>query len=233
MFIAIGDIHGHYDKLESLFYEIRERFDGDLRPHTVVFLGDYVDGGLDTSLCIEFVRDFEEDYPQTVALLGNHEDMLLNNYDDPRNIMTYHLWYNQGGAATVSSYRKLTEGLSEYELALQHRDSRVIPESDIKWMKNLPLLYETKSFYFVHAGLAPDVSLEHNSRTDMLWIRDDFINSDYDWGKRVIFGHTYNKEPVVMKNKIGIDTMMHNRGVLTAVILNDDAPDYFEFLEST
>ena len=51
----------------------------------------------------------------------------------------------------------------------------------------------------------PEVSY-HYPKT-MIWTRDDFINSDYDWGKTVIFGHTPRRDakPWIMKNKIGID----------------------------
>jgi serine/threonine protein phosphatase 1 len=40
----------------------------------------------------------------------------------------------------------------------------------------------------------------------MVWIREPFISSEYDFGKRVVFGHTPLAEPLVMGNKIGIDT---------------------------
>ncbi len=54
----------------------------------------------------------------------------------------------------------------------------------------------------------------------MLWIRAAFIKSDWDFnGKRVVFGHTPFHEPVVLPNKISIDTMFHDYGKLTAAEL--------------
>ena len=46
-----------------------------------------------------------------------------------------------------------------------------------------------------------------------LWARKEFIDDDYEWGKKIIFGHSAAYEPrwgklgqpIVMKNKIGID----------------------------
>ena len=35
---------------------------------------------------------------------------------------------------------------------------------------------------------------------------EEFIYSDYDHGKRVIYGHTPGRKPLVQPNKIGIDT---------------------------
>jgi serine/threonine protein phosphatase 1 len=66
----------------------------------------------------------------------------------------------------------------------------------------------------------------------MLWIREPFIYSNFPWEKQVIFGHSAHKEPVVMDNKIGIDTMWHNHGKLTAVELFDDRTHKFYFQPS-
>ena len=64
----------------------------------------------------------------------------------------------------------------------------------------------TDDYIFVHAGLRKKVPLESQKKIDLLWMRDEFISTDFDFGKRVIFGHTPFKEPLVQKNKIGIDT---------------------------
>ena len=61
-------------------------------------------------------------------------------------------------------------------------------------------------FYIVHAGFRPGVPIEKQSTEDLLWIRDSFIFSNYYFGKRVIFGHTPFAHPLVMENKIGLDT---------------------------
>ena len=60
--------------------------------------------------------------------------------------------------------------------------------------------------YFVHAGFRPEVEIEKQDIDDLLWIRDPFVSSEYDFGKRVIFGHTSFSAPLIMPNKIGLDT---------------------------
>ena len=50
------------------------------------------------------------------------------------------------------------------------------------------------------------MDINKQSFEDLVWIRDTFIYSDYDFGKRVIFGHTPFYEPFVTDNKIGLDT---------------------------
>ena len=48
-----------------------------------------------------------------------------------------------------------------------------------------------------------------------------FIYSNYDFGKRVIFGHTPFVEPLVMDNKIGLDTGAVFGNKLTCLELPD------------
>jgi diadenosine tetraphosphatase ApaH/serine/threonine PP2A family protein phosphatase len=72
--------------------------------------------------------------------------------------------------------------------------------------KGLRLFYETENFIFVHAGLRPGKALDEQDDHDLVWIREKFIFSDYDWGKTVVFGHTPRPEPLFTDNKIGLDT---------------------------
>jgi serine/threonine protein phosphatase 1 len=63
------------------------------------------------------------------------------------------------------------------------------------------------------------VSLDEQTEEDLLWIREEFIYSAYDWTKRVIFGHTALETPFVTPGKIGIDTGAVYGNKLTAVEL--------------
>ncbi len=71
----------------------------------------------------------------------------------------------------------------------------------------------------MHAGLRENIPLEMQDPADFLWIREDFVHSDFDFGKRVVFGHTPYKEPLVEPNKIGIDTGAVYGNKLTCVEL--------------
>jgi serine/threonine protein phosphatase 1 len=225
--IAISDIHGYADKLDDLMNKLERRF--DLEFATLVYLGDYVDGGPDTKSVIDRLMQYERDFPHWVFLMGNHEDMLLDAC--VRGSITYghfEQWWNQGGAETAASYAgryvNVIDGLIEKD--------RLFPADHLTWLAARPLFHETDNFIFVHAGLTPGVGAGDTADFEKLWIRDQFINSTYDWGKRVIFGHTYTPEPIVMPNKIGIDTNHRGRGHLTAVVLDEDRPDAFKFFTS-
>ena len=67
-------------------------------------------------------------------------------------------------------------------------------------------MIELDEYYVVHAGFRPGRPVEDQDLFDMVWIRDEFIYSSYDFGKTVIFGHTPLYAPMLLENKIGIDT---------------------------
>jgi serine/threonine protein phosphatase 1 len=54
-----------------------------------------------------------------------------------------------------------------------------------------------------------------------MWGAKGFLESTYDWGKPVVFGHWSLPEPLMQSNKIGIDTGAFRSGRLTAVRLPD------------
>ena len=230
MLVAVGDIHGYYDKFTDLMAKLIGR-GAHYDECQYVFLGDYIDGGPKSKLVIENLRRFQGLHPNWVFLMGNHEHMLLDAvlwnsivYKSP------YVWYNQGGQQTAESYVGKELDTWNYQHGIRAMQQHA--QGDMAWIQSLPTIYETSSFYFVHAGLQPGRSASESNAYDIMWLRDKFIQSDYDWGKRVVFGHTPQKSPLVMNNKIGIDTMHHGHGVITAAILDDNSGEVVEFVQS-
>lgn len=220
---AVGDIHGHFDELAQLMNRLVTEGGLRGRTDTVVFLGDYVDGGPDTRKVIDQLMAWQEEYPHWRFLKGNHEDMMLDALVfNSRKYGFYDMWWGQGGKATAYSY--LPEDVTGYDRAIM-QPTEFILTRHLEWLNNLPLTHEQDGYVFVHAGFAPRIGLQGQTERDMLWIRERFVNSDWDFdGKRVVFGHTPFEEPLVMPNKIGIDTMFHSFGKLTAVELDTTNP---------
>ncbi len=98
-------------------------------------------------------------------------------------------------------------------------EANPIPAQHLEFFDNLRLYYETEDYIFVHGGLKANIALDEQDERDMLWIRDEFIYTDFDFGKRVIFGHTPFREPLILDNKIGIDTGAVYGNKLTCVEL--------------
>jgi serine/threonine protein phosphatase 1 len=198
---AIGDIHGCLDKLISLMGII----DLDPQRDTLVFIGDYIDRGPQSKEVVDYLIDLAGQQSRVIFLKGNHEQM-LELYLSGSDRLSF---LANGGYATLSSYSK---DISSVEFS-------PIPSAHLDFFNNLRLCYETEQHIFVHAGLKSNVPLEKQDKWDMLWIRDEFIYSDFDFGKRVVFGHTPFPEPLVFDNKIGIDTGAVYGNKLTCVEL--------------
>lgn len=220
---AIGDIHGQYRALATLMQTLESDAGLDPDRDTVVFLGDYVDGGPDTRRVVTQLMAWNAAYLHWRFLKGNHEDLMLDalvfNF---RIYGDYYIWWNQGGRETAHSY--LPPDATDYERAIM-QPREYVPPDHLAWLADLPLTHEQDGYVFVHAGFAPRIGLKGQRELDMLWIREAFIDSDWDFdGLRVVFGHTPFAEPLVMPNKIGIDTMGHHGGRITAVELNRTDP---------
>ncbi|MDW4658077.1 serine/threonine protein phosphatase, partial [Escherichia coli] len=70
-----------------------------------------------------------------------------------------------------------------------------------------------------HAGVRPGIALKQQRKEDLLWIRDDFLVSEDDFGKIVVHGHTPVQEAELLHNRINVDTGAYATGRLTCVKL--------------
>ncbi|MCA6125500.1 serine/threonine protein phosphatase [Bradyrhizobium sp. WSM 1704] len=215
---AIGDVHGRADLLQSLLTVI----DADLRrsrPRRAihVFLGDYVDRGPDSRAVLELLIHRMWTH-ETVCLKGNHEVFMLDVLKDPAKLND---WGKYGGLLTMASYGvtpTLTPTAEEQvELTEKLKDS--VPEEHLTFMENLPSSFTCGDFFFVHAGVRPGVPLDQQREQDLLWIRDEFLESNERFGKYIVHGHTPVKAPDIRPNRINIDTGAYATGNLTLLTI--------------
>jgi serine/threonine protein phosphatase 1 len=221
---VIGDIHGRADLLAELLAVIKT--DALVRPgpgtNVVVYLGDYVDRGPQSREVIDLIlSDPLPDFAE-VRLLGNHDDTLLRFLEDPAVGPT---WSSYGGDATLLSYgvraRPDLVGIDRWE-DMRRQLVRLMPQAHVDFLKGLSLSCVAGDYLFVHAGVRPGVPVEKQSPADLLWIRDDFIESPFDHGQVIVHGHTPFDKPDVRHNRIGIDTNAFASGMLTSLILEGD-----------
>jgi serine/threonine protein phosphatase 1 len=198
---AIGDIHGSMDKLSAML----ELLVIDWERDTLLFIGDYIDRGPQPFEVVERLVDLKRRHRGVIFLMGNHERMLLD-YLAGGDRFTY---FANGGFTTLEGYRRRFWAVDSLQIAPDHRE----------FFESTVLYHETEDYIFVHAGMRPHIPLGRQAQSDLLWIREEFVRSDCDFGKRVVFGHTPFKEPLVMPNKIGIDTGAVYGNKLTCVEL--------------
>ncbi|OSI69592.1 serine/threonine protein phosphatase [Bradyrhizobium canariense] len=219
---AIGDVHGRADLLQSLLTVI----DADLArsaPERAiqVFLGDYVDRGPDSRAVIDLLIERSKSH-ETVCLKGNHEVFLLEVLKDPARLEE---WRRYGGLLTLVSYgvNPTMNPTPEQQIELIEGLRRTLPPEHLSFLQQLRPSFACGDFFFVHAGVKPGVALERQKEEDLLWIREEFLESERRFGKYVVHGHTPVSVPDIRSNRINIDTGAYATGNLTLLTIQGDS----------
>jgi serine/threonine protein phosphatase 1 len=224
---AVGDIHGRADLLREIHRLIREDYNRApvVRP-VVVYLGDYIDRGLESRQVVDILLDEPLTGFERVHLRGNHEDFMLRFLDDAAIGPN---WMLNGGIATVYSYAGAENDLNDVA-GVQAKLRAALPDRHLEFFRTLSLSYTEGDYLFVHAGIRPNVSLEKQDPLDLMWIREEFLTSSADHPKVIVHGHSINFTPEVRANRIGIDTGAYATGTLTCLMLQGTRRDFLHTL---
>ncbi|PPD45939.1 MAG: serine/threonine protein phosphatase [Methylocystis sp.] len=224
---AVGDVHGRADLLDRLAALVdADLRAGDCEEAITVFLGDYVDRGLDSRGVIE--RLSQKEFPTPIVTLrGNHEDAMLRYLDDPAMLDQ---WAMFGGLVALTSY-----GV-DVGLEMRHGGARAVhaafmarfPQTHRRFLEETQLSAEYGDYFFCHAGVRPHVPLERQDPDDLMWIRHEFLYHRGAFGKVVVHGHTPHLEVESLENRINVDTQAFKTGVLTAVVLEGDGRRFID-----
>ena len=222
---AIGDIHGHYDKLLAA----HERVAADMAREgtgsaTMVHLGDLVDRGPASRDVVDYLAAGVAEGRNWVVLKGNHDQMFARaaTAGEPRDPRLRHGidYFSDvvGGTETALSYG-VARGRMETAETLGRRLMQAVPEAHKDFLSGLRLTYLEGACLFVHAGIRPGVALEDQAEADLVWIRDDFLwhLSDHPW--LVVHGHTPVDEVSHYGNRVNLDTGAGYGDALSAVAI--------------
>jgi hypothetical protein len=154
-------------------------------------------------------------------LKGNHETYILEFLTDPKIL---DVWRQYGGFETLLSYG-LTPSIrstpaDRKELARSF--ASVFPDEHLQFLSALPTSFNCGDFFFSHAGVQPGIPLDRQTESDLLWIRDDFLLCEDDFGKYVVHGHTPVREPDFRANRVNIDTGAFATGRLTCLVIEGE-----------
>ncbi len=215
---ALGDIHGRSDLLKEMFTVI----DADMARNPVsrpveVFLGDYIDRGPDSAQTLDLLIE-RSLYRETVFLKGNHEAYFLEVLRDPTK---FEDWRQFGGLQTLMSYgiQPTLDPNTAEQADLIAALIEVMPGNHLEFLKSLKPSFLCGDFFFVHAGVRPGIPLQEQQEADLLWIRNEFLDSDENFGKFIVHGHTPVREPDIRPNRINIDTGAYATGNLTLLTI--------------
>jgi serine/threonine protein phosphatase 1 len=210
---AIGDVHGHLDRLQILHRLIAEDLATRPIPNAVlIHLGDYIDQGPDSAGVLTHLAGLRLPGVQVVNLLGDHERMLLDAIDGDKAAATDWLW--AGGRESLASWG-LHEDLPREAWA------DVFPADHVAFLRSLMLTHREGDYLFVHAGLRPGVALRNQAREDLLTIRQPFLASEAEFGAIVVHGHSSHPTVPILPNRIGLDTGAGIGGKLTCAVLEE------------
>lgn len=219
-YYVIGDIHGRLDLYDALIAEIERDIAAstDLEAR-VVLLGDLVDRGPDSAGVIARTQAWQQQRNVRV-LIGNHEDMFLASFERPEALRHF---VKHGGRETILSF-----GLSKKRFAaltieeLFQRLPALVPQSVRDYIAAFEAMIIAGDYVFVHAGIDPQMPLDEQKRSDLMWIRERFLGHEGPLEKVVVHGHTIFDRVMDCGNRIGIDTGAFRSGVLTALVLEGD-----------
>lgn len=195
--IAIGDIHGCDAALAALLEAV-----APTERDKIVTLGDYVDRGPDTRAVIDRLLDISKQ-GRLVALVGNHEVMMLDGIDQGGDALRW--WLECGGRETLDSYGSTLKN---------------IPPAHDEFLRRLKPFHETSTALFIHANYDPELALEDQPRHLSLWEHLTFRRpAPHFSGKTVFVGHTPQRTGDILDlgHVVCIDTACAVGGWLTAI----------------
>jgi len=217
--IAVGDIHGCLAALQGLLNQI-----GPGPTDWLIVLGDVINRGPDSRDVIDRLLQLRRECRLTV-LLGNHElalldaglerwhercpdaDFPLDEFGNDERAAAWEPCREMGGEATLRSYG-------------WPRPASVMPAAHVGLICECRLYVETETHIFVHAGVAPNLPMEHQAASDLLWQPVDSAHATPHYsGKTVICGHSHQADRRVLDLKFlqCIDTGCGTGGCLTAL----------------
>jgi serine/threonine protein phosphatase 1 len=195
----IGDIHGEIALLNKLLEAILKQ-----DPQQITFVGDYIDRGPYSREVVDRIMNLGL---PVICLMGNHELMMLNAFENSAfGYNPMELWYRNGAEATLQSFG--FTGFFSFQSQMEDRY--------LQFFRRLKMSHVTEPepgmrILATHAGISPLIPVADqlllkdykdlqqymlNKQLDMedsfLWARETFFKSSAKlWkGNMVVHGHT-------------------------------------------
>jgi serine/threonine protein phosphatase 1 len=168
---AIGDIHGGTQTFRALLDKINLH-----REDRLYLLGDYVDRGADSKGVLDTILDLISAGHDVRALLGNHDDMMLQSMNDGSSLNSL-TWYEGWGWHTLNSFDEMF--------------MCDVPAIYRVFLESLPTIYVEDDFVLVHAGLdmSMDDPINQTGDHERIWDEAASVDADKVGGRSLIVGH--------------------------------------------
>ncbi|MDR2660703.1 MAG: metallophosphoesterase [Lactobacillaceae bacterium] len=213
--ISISDIHGNWEVLKEI-KNIPEYHDPN---YTLIFNGDYTDGGdtnpRDPKKVIDFITDEVNNYG-AIAIHGNHDEMLFGTAKgDQRRFLN---WQINDMAQTLKQF-----GINDYQniddVANQLNDKF---SSYIQMLEQSPYAVESKKKLFIHAGVNWQLKDYHETPIDdLMWIRENYF-----FDEQILKEHGKWNEDIYVLN--GVDQSWHTNNTKKVMVTGHTPTYYFQ-----
>jgi serine/threonine protein phosphatase 1 len=177
----------------------------------IIFLGDYIDRGLDTIGVLETLMNPPADW-EFICLSGNHEEMFLDNH--------------------MSKYPLGYFDLDDANKILTHPKKEEI----FQWLKDLKLFHIEDENVFAHAFYNDRVYPENQISAEVLWYRmsDSETYDNTHQGYFLTHGHTPRKNgPILSPNRVNLDVGIYSNNRLVIGEYKKDVRGPINFYEFT
>ena len=205
-FVVVGDIHGSARQLRALLE--RDLF----QERHVIFLGDYVDVGLESKEVIDLLIQFNASRHGVRFLRGNH-DVALAEYLRTGDFAEYAA---NGGIPTIRSY------CGEVSGDVHSAMLRSVPPSHEEFLKHLVDYVETPNYLFSHSGYDPSDPMDRSRESMVLMSHQELFEQPLRLQKVAVCGHYFQRShvPVMRDDLVCLDTGCGMLGgPLTALLL--------------
>ncbi len=206
---AIGDIHGRLEVLEALLAELqRDAADFEGERIIQVFLGDYIDRGMQSREVIDLLLAPAPEGVERIFLRGNHEQTLLDFLQNPAVLRDWIASYGVPVPANVAQ-----NAAEELQASL----ASALPEEHRRFFEGLLYHYNIGDYYCVHAGIRPHIALSKQRNEDKLWIREAFLSHSKPFEKYIVHGHSPLEVAETLPNRANLDVNNAPCPTLTAL----------------
>lgn len=221
--LVIGDIHGNYEALKTVF----EKSFFDYNNDQLFVIGDVVDGHAESKKCIDELLKIKN----CIFILGNH-DVWAWDWMEAGTICL--AWYQQGGKATIQSYNLLN---------FPKNVKPDVAQSHLNFFRSgIPYYLTEDNKLFVHGGFNLDTPIENQALKTLTWDRSLFEIAKNKAAKgikkftqfnEIYIGHTstesYSLEPVNYCEVWNVDQGAGRSGSLT--LMDVDSKEKWSSLE--
>lgn len=185
--VAIGDIHGRWDRLVGVMKQARlldEHLSWSGGDATFVVVGDFMDRGPDVRAVMDLLMRLQKEAPkqhgEVVVLLGNHEMMnIMGDYRYVTPEIFASFAEEDSETSRQDAFQRYRSILAQQEHILGKPPALALGEEDWmgshpagfveyveamgpretygKWLRKLPVVVEIGDTVFVHGGIHPGI----------------------------------------------------------------------------